>query len=112
MSSSSGLGDLESEFGRVLSEQLDLLVAVSLFVVLGPFVNVSLTVLQHAMDESGEAVGHRRDGLWGHPAWCAGDGTGLRDSCGCGSERWQLAAVRWRRGLPHAANLGAAPCRR
>lgn len=38
MSSSSGLRDLESEF--VLSEQLDLLVAVSLFVVHGPFVNV------------------------------------------------------------------------
>jgi len=65
MSSSPGLRDLESEFGCVLSEQLDLLVAVSLFVVLGPFVNVSLTVLQHAIDQSGEAVGHGRDGLWG-----------------------------------------------
>jgi hypothetical protein len=54
--------DLESEFGGVLSEQLDLLVAVSLFVVLGPLVNVSLTVFQHAVDESGEAMGHRRDG--------------------------------------------------
>jgi len=64
MSSSSGLRDLESEFGRILSEQLDLLVAVSLFVVLGPFVNVSLTVLQHAIDQSGEPVGHGRDGLW------------------------------------------------
>jgi hypothetical protein len=56
MRSSLGLRDLESEFDRVLSEQLDLLVAVSLFVVVGPFVNVSLTVLQHAIDESGEAV--------------------------------------------------------
>jgi len=50
MSSGSSLRDLESEFCRVLSEQLDLLVAVSLFVVLGAFVNVSLTVLQHAID--------------------------------------------------------------
>jgi hypothetical protein len=41
MSSSSGLRDLESEFGCVLSEQLDLLVAVSLLVVLSPFVKVS-----------------------------------------------------------------------
>ena len=64
MSSGSSLRDLESEFCRVLSEQLDLLVAVSLFVVFGSF-NVSLTALQHAIDESGEAVGHGRDGLWG-----------------------------------------------
>lgn len=58
MSSSPGLGDLESELGCVLSEQLDLLVAVSLFVVLSPFVDVSLSVLQHAIDQSGEAVRH------------------------------------------------------
>jgi hypothetical protein len=57
MSSSLGLGDLESEPGCILSEQLDLLVAVSLFIVLGPFVDISLSVLQHAIDESGEAVG-------------------------------------------------------
>jgi hypothetical protein len=57
MSSSSGLRGLESKLGCVLSEQLDLLVAVSLLVVLGPFVNVSLTVLQHAMDESGRGAG-------------------------------------------------------
>jgi len=50
MSSRSGLRDLASEFGCVLSEQLDLLVAVSLLVVLSPFVNVSLTILQHAID--------------------------------------------------------------
>ena len=65
MSSSLGLSDLESELGCVLSEQLDLLVAVSLLVVLGPFVDVSLSVLQHAIDQSGEAVGHGSDGLWG-----------------------------------------------
>ena len=64
MSSSSGLRDLESEFGGVLSEQLDLLVAVSLFVVLGPFVNLSLTVPQHAIDQSGVSVRHGRGGLW------------------------------------------------
>jgi hypothetical protein len=42
-----------------------LLVAVSLVVVLYPFVNVLLTVLEHAIDESGEAMGHGGDGLGG-----------------------------------------------
>ena len=65
MSSSLGIVDLESELGCVLSEQLDLLVAVSLLIVLGPFVDVSLSVLQHAIDQSGEAVGHGCDGFRG-----------------------------------------------
>ena len=65
MSSGSAVRDLESEFGRVLSKQLDLLVAVPLFVVLGPFVNASLTVLQHAINQAGEPVSHGRDSLWG-----------------------------------------------
>src|SRR5438477_3067451 len=61
MSSSSGLRDLESELGCVPSKRLDLLVAVSVFVVLGPFVNVSLTYsrLQRACD--------RRVGRGGRP---------------------------------------------
>jgi hypothetical protein len=36
-----------------------------LFVVLCPFVDISLTVLQHPIDESGEPMGHRSDGLRG-----------------------------------------------
>ena len=57
--------ELQPELGSFLLEQVDLLVAVSLVVVLHPFVNVLLTVLQHAIDESGEPVGHGGDGLGG-----------------------------------------------
>jgi len=46
---------LSSEFK--LGPPVILLVAVSLFRVLGPFVYVSLTVLQHAIDQSSEPVG-------------------------------------------------------
>ena len=38
----------------LFSEELDLLLAVSLLVVLGAFADVLLTVLQHAIDQSGE----------------------------------------------------------
>jgi hypothetical protein len=37
--------DLEAQFGCSLGEELDLLSAVSLLVVLSAFINVSLTVL-------------------------------------------------------------------
>src|SRR5258706_10374523 len=57
--------DLEAQFGCFLSEELDLLSAISVFVVLSAFVNVSLTILQHSIDQSGEPVGHRRNGLRG-----------------------------------------------
>ena len=65
MSSSLDLGDLESELGSVLSEQLDLLVAVSLFGVLGPFC-LRIVGRTSACDRPIErAGGHGRDGLWG-----------------------------------------------
>jgi len=51
--------------GCLLSEELDLLMAVSLLVVRSAFVDVLLTVLQHSIDESGEAVCHGRDGFRG-----------------------------------------------
>src|SRR5436189_1898568 len=57
--------NLETQFHSFLSEELDLLLPVSLFVVLGTFVNVALTVLQHSVDESSESVGHRGNGFRG-----------------------------------------------
>src|SRR2546427_6777462 len=57
--------DLEAQFGCFLSEELGLLLAISMLVVLSAFVNVSLTVLQHSIDQSGEPVGHRRNGFRG-----------------------------------------------
>jgi hypothetical protein len=42
-----------------------LLLAVSPFVVLSAFVDVLLTVLQHAIDESGESMRHGGDGFRG-----------------------------------------------
>jgi hypothetical protein len=50
-----GCCDLSAELGCLLSEELDLLMAVSLLVVRSAFVDVLLTVLQHSLDESGEA---------------------------------------------------------
>ncbi len=55
--------DLEAQFGCFLSEELDLLSAISVLVVLGAFVNVVLTVLQHSIDQSGEPVGRGRNGF-------------------------------------------------
>src|SRR5260370_26004126 len=56
--------DLQAELGGLLSDELDLLLAVSLIVVFRPFVDVLLTILQHAIDQSGEAVRHGGDGSW------------------------------------------------
>ena len=42
---------------------MDLLLAVAVLIVLSPFVDVLLTVLQHAIDESREAVSHGSDGF-------------------------------------------------
>ena len=49
----------------LLSDELDLLLAVSLVVILRTFVDVLLTILQPAMDQSGEAVSHGGDGFGG-----------------------------------------------
>ena len=38
--------------------------AISVLVVLSAFVNVVLTILQHSIDQSSEAVSHRRNGFW------------------------------------------------
>ena len=51
------------EFGGLLSDELDLLLAVSLLVVLSPFVDVLLTILQHSIDESGKPMSHGCDGF-------------------------------------------------
>ena len=40
---------------------LDLLLAISLVVIRGTFVEVVLTVLEHSIDESGESVSHGSD---------------------------------------------------
>jgi hypothetical protein len=47
--------------GSLLPEELDLLLMVSSFVVLGAFVDVLLSVLQHAIDESGQTMSHGGD---------------------------------------------------
>ena len=44
-----------------LSEELDLLLVVSSFIVFGTFVDIVLTVLEHAIDQSGQAMGHGGD---------------------------------------------------
>ena len=54
-----------AEFGGLLFERLDLLVAVSLVVVLQAFVNLLLFILQHAIDQSSEPVGPGSDGFRG-----------------------------------------------
>jgi len=50
--------ELQAEFGSLLFERLDLLVAVCVVVVLHAFANVLLSILQYAIDQSGEPVGH------------------------------------------------------
>jgi hypothetical protein len=55
--------DLEAQFGCFLFEEVDLLSAVSVLVVLSTFANISLTVLQHSTDQAGEPVGHRGNGF-------------------------------------------------
>ena len=50
--SGGNLRKLKSKFCRPFPEQLDLLLAESFFVVLSPFVDVSLTVFEHAIDEA------------------------------------------------------------
>ena len=45
------------------SKKLDLLLAVSSFVVFRTFVYVMLTIPQHSIDEAGEAMSHGGDGF-------------------------------------------------
>ena len=49
----------------LLAEELDLLLAVSSLVVFCAFVYVVLTILEHAIDQAGQAMGHRSDGFRG-----------------------------------------------
>src|SRR5260370_21130640 len=72
--------DLQAELGGLLSDELDLLLAVSLLVVFRPFVDVLLAILQHAIDQSGEAVRHGGDGFWGTQLWA--QAAGLRPGVG------------------------------
>jgi hypothetical protein len=58
-----GRCDLQAELGGLLPEELDLLLAASYFVVLRAFVDVVLTILQHAIEQSGEPMGHSGDGF-------------------------------------------------
>ena len=46
-------GDLKTESRCSFSEKLDLLLTVSLLVVFGTFVDVLLTILKHAIDQTG-----------------------------------------------------------
>src|SRR5260370_41824596 len=66
--------DLQAELGGLLSDELDLLLAVSLLVVFRPFVDVLLTILQHAIDQSGEAVRHGGGGFGGTQLGAAASG--------------------------------------
>ena len=45
------------------SEELDLLLAVPWFVILCTFVEVLLTILEHAIDQPGEPMSHSGDGF-------------------------------------------------
>jgi hypothetical protein len=60
-----GWCDLKAELGSFLSDELDLLLAVSLLVILCTFVDVLLTILEHTIDQSGEPMSHSSDGFWG-----------------------------------------------
>jgi hypothetical protein len=58
-----GRCDLQAELCGFFPEELDLLLAVSSFVVFRTFVYVMLTILQHSIDESGEAMSHGGNGF-------------------------------------------------
>jgi hypothetical protein len=60
-----GCCDLQAELGCFLSEELDLLLAVSSLAVFGAFVDVLLPILEHSTDQSGQAMSHRSDGFRG-----------------------------------------------
>jgi len=66
-SSRMGGCDLQAELGCFLSEELDLLLAVSWLVVFGAFVDVLLPILEHSIDQSGEAMSHVKGPLQRSP---------------------------------------------
>ena len=49
--------------GGLLAKEFDLLLTVSPFIVFRTFVDVVLTILQHSIDESGQAMSHGGDGF-------------------------------------------------
>jgi hypothetical protein len=49
--------------GGIFSEELDLLLAISSFVVFRTLIDVLLTILEHPIDESGQPVSHGGDGF-------------------------------------------------
>jgi hypothetical protein len=55
--------ELQAELGGLFRKELDLLLAISSFVVVRIFVYVMLTILQHSIDESGEAMSHGGNGF-------------------------------------------------
>jgi len=60
-----GWCDLHAELGSLPSDELDLLLAVSLLVILCTFVDVLLTIPQHSIGQSSEPMSHSGDGFWG-----------------------------------------------
>src|ERR1700738_137341 len=58
---SGGLDNEQPERGGSLSELTNLLLAVAFLVVLHPFIDVRLAPPEHAVDEDGECVSHRRN---------------------------------------------------
>ena len=53
-----GFDNLQTELGGSLLEQVDLLVAVSFFVVLHALIHVFVPPLEHAIDQEGELMSH------------------------------------------------------
>ena len=60
-----GWCDLQAKLGGFLSDELDLLLAVSFLVVFSAFVDVLLTILQHPINQSGKPKSHGGDGFRG-----------------------------------------------
>ncbi len=60
-----GWCDLQAKLGGFLSDELDLLLAVSFLVVFSSFVDVLLTILQHPINQSGKSMSHGGDGFRG-----------------------------------------------
>jgi hypothetical protein len=60
-----GWCDLQAKLGGFLSDELDLLLAVSFPVVFSAFVDVPLTILQHPINQSGKPMSHGGDGFRG-----------------------------------------------
>jgi hypothetical protein len=82
-----GFDNLQTELGGSLLEQVDLLVAVSFFVVLHPSVHVLVPPLEHAIDQSqirrpffnNRIARHGNLGCWPRLAlWSAANGSRIR----------------------------------